>query len=546
MRKLIFSAISTLLFSCCTFTQAQSVQDNFEGNGTITTWFGDDCDINTNQENLYPQGTNTSATVLSYADTGGQYANVRFDVDNNFDLASENVFSMKIYVPSSGLTGTQFNQVSLKLQDRNLEAPWSTQSEIIKPIILDEWQTVSFDFANDNYINLDPESQPPVQRGDFNRVVIQVNGENNNDQVIAYIDDVLYDGTIVIDQEYDFLVWSDEFDGQGAIDDSKWHHQTQLPSGGSWYNGEIQHYTDREDNAYVANGILNIVGKKESFSDQGHTKQYTSARLNSKFTFLYGRVEVRAKLPSGVGTWPAIWMLGKNINEDGGYWDINGFGTTPWPACGEIDIMEHWGANQNYVSSATHTPSSFGGTINTGGQSIAGVSDDFHNYTLDWYPEKLVFSVDGVEHFTYQPDTYNSDTWPFILDQYLLFNFAVLPSIDPNFTEDALEIDYVRVYQSGPISSTTSIGDRQILNLKSSPNPAQDYTIITYSLQKNTDIELLIYDINGQIIQTLVNENQTAGDHQVEWKINNTPNGVYLYTLKAGNYSTTKKCIINR
>lgn len=144
------------------------------------------------------------------------------------------------------------------------------------------------------------------------------------------------------------IVWSDEFDGNGAIDSEKWHHQTQLPNGGSWYNGEIQHYTDRIENSFVSNGTLKVVAKKETYTDQGFTKTHTSARLNSKFAFTYGYVAVRAKLPQGVGTWPAIWTLGQNITEPGGYWyDTNG--TVGWPNCGEIDIMEHWGSNQNFV-----------------------------------------------------------------------------------------------------------------------------------------------------------------------------------------------------
>ena len=94
------------------------------------------------------------------------------------------------------------------------------------------------------------------------------------------------------------LVWSDEFDTNGAIDSSKWFHQTQLPNGGSWYNGEIQHYTNRVANSFVENGQLKIVAKKEAFTAQGFTKQYTSARLNSKFAFKYGKVEIRAKFLS--------------------------------------------------------------------------------------------------------------------------------------------------------------------------------------------------------------------------------------------------------
>ena len=209
------------------------MEDDFEGNGTITTWFGDECNINTSYDNPFKEGINTSNTVLEYHDNGGQYANVRFDVQNNFDLSTEHTFSIKIYVPASGITGNQPNQVSLKLQDGNLGAPWSTQSEIIKPISLDQWQTVTFDFKNDEYINLDENSPPPTERTDFNRVVIQVNGEDNSDHVLAYIDDVYYDGTIPVDPVFDHLVWSDEFDVDGAINSANWFHQTQLPLEGS-------------------------------------------------------------------------------------------------------------------------------------------------------------------------------------------------------------------------------------------------------------------------------------------------------------------------
>ncbi len=243
------------------------------------------------------------------------------------------------------------------------------------------------------------------------------------------------------------LVWSDEFNGTGAINSANWFHQTQLPAGGSWFNGEVQHYTNRTDNSNVNGGFLNIIAKKEVFTDQGHTKEYTSARLNSKFAFTYGRVEVRAKLPTGVGTWPAIWLLGRNINEAGAYWETQGYGAVGWPACGEIDIMEHWGSNQNYVSSAIHTPSSYGATINHGGQTISTASSAFHVYALEWTEEKMEFSVDDVVHYTYNPATKNSDTWPFDTDQYIILNIAIEPGIDPAFTQSAMEIDYIRVYQ---------------------------------------------------------------------------------------------------
>ena len=543
MRDLILIII--ISFSSHIFAQNQTIEDDFEGNGTITNWFGDNCNINTNQTNLYADSNNNSATVLKYDDVGGTYSNVRFEINNTFNLLSDYVFTLKIYVPSSGLTGSQTNQVSLKLQDGSLNEPWSTQSEILKPIILDQWQTISFDFLNDNYINLDQNSQPPTQRTDFNRVLIQVNGENNNDLVLAYIDDFYYNGTITVDPIYDTLIWSDEFEGEGVIDNSKWYHQTLLPNGSSWYNNEIQHYTDRIDNSNVSNGVLNIVGRKEVYSSQGVTKQYTSARLNSKFAFQYGKIEIRAKLPSGLGTWPAIWTLGKNINENGAYWDNQGYGTTSWPACGEIDIMEHWGYNQNYVQSATHTPSSYGGTVNIGGQVIPTASSEFHTYTLLWYPDRLVFSVDGNIHYTYKPIELNSDTWPFNEEQYLLLNFAILPDIDPNFVADTLEVEYVRVYQSAPLS-IDEIDNSISFGLINTPNPAKDYTIIGYHLPNNADVQLYIHNVNGQLIQTLIEEKQTAGQHQIKWDLNNLLSGIYFYTLKTENNIVTKKCIINK
>jgi beta-glucanase (GH16 family) len=266
-----------------------------------------------------------------------------------------------------------------------------------------------------------------------------------------------------VDVVYNDLVWSDEFDGSGTINSSNWFQQTRLPSGGSWYNNEIQHYTNRTTNSFVNSGFLNIVAKKETFNDQGQTKQYTSARLNSKFSFKYGRVEVRAKLPIGAGTWPAIWMLGKNIKESGAFWSAT-YGTQSWPACGEVDIMEHWGTNQNYVQSAMHTPSSYGGTVNLGGQTIATASSEFHVYSLDWTAEKMVFSVDNVVHYTYNPKDKNADTWPFDAEQYILLNVAIQSNIISNFTQSAMEVDYVRVYQNttpdnqAPTNFTATVG----------------------------------------------------------------------------------------
>jgi beta-glucanase (GH16 family) len=250
-------------------------------------------------------------------------------------------------------------------------------------------------------------------------------------------------------------------DNPEDVDKSKWFHQTVLPNGDSWYNNEQQHYTDRPINASTYGGYLEITAQKEEFTDQGVTKQFTSARLNSKFAFTYGRVEVRAQVPEGRGTWPAIWMLPKDIKEMGAYFDLQGYGEFSWPDSGEIDILEHWGRNQNYAQSAIHTRSSFGNTINLGGQPVPAMSSKFHTYSLDWDEEKLTFSVDGKEHYTYNPSVKNSETWPFDRDYYLLLNFAIEKDIDPSFKRGTFFVDYVRVYdQSGKLGWSDEFNSR--------------------------------------------------------------------------------------
>jgi beta-glucanase (GH16 family) len=255
-----------------------------------------------------------------------------------------------------------------------------------------------------------------------------------------------------IDVVYTKLVWSDEFDGNGALDNSKWHHQTLLPNGTSWYNGEEQHYTDRTSNSIQENGNLKIVAKRENYTNQAVTKNFTSARLNSKFAFTYGRVDVRAKMPISKGTWPAIWLLGRNIIETGGFFTAQ-YGTTNWPACGELDIVECGifpSEPTNYIASAIHTTSSFGSTINKGGRLATNLGTDFHLYSMNWSPDQITFLLDGQAYYTYKPTVKNNQTWPFDSPQYLLLNIAmggVAGAIPIGFIQDEMVIDYVRVYQ---------------------------------------------------------------------------------------------------
>jgi hypothetical protein len=191
-------------------TGSAILSDDFEGNGNITSWAGDSCGMNNDFANPYKDALNGSDTVLEYSDTGGQYANIRFDKGSSFDLTGGNsIFTLKIYVPSSSVSGSQSNQISLKLQDGTAGQPWAQQTEIIKAIALDTWQTVSFDFATD----VTGGAANPISRTDFNRVVLQVNSENNSDTVIAYIDDFTY-GAQVVDTE---PIVNDDFEGSGTI-----------------------------------------------------------------------------------------------------------------------------------------------------------------------------------------------------------------------------------------------------------------------------------------------------------------------------------------
>lgn len=514
---------------------AQSLQDDFEGNGNITTWYGDDCTANTSYTNPFSHTKNLSEKVMKYHDNGGLYANVRFDSEKIISLERNTKFTLKVYVASSDITGNQRNQVSLKLQNSNLNAPWSTQCEIIKPILLNQWQELSFDFASDTYINLDEKSLNPTKRQDFDRLVLQVNGENNTDKVTAYFDDFIFLDTAAPNRQsvYDQLIWSDEFDIDGPLDQNKWFQQTKLPNGNTWYNGEIQHYTDQDSNAYVRNGILSITARKENYTNQNITKDYTSARLNSKFAFTYGRVQVRAKMPRGIGTWPAIWMLGKNIEEPGAYWQEQGFATTPWPACGEIDIVEHWGNNQNYVSSATHTTSSSGNTVNVGGRTLSTASDSFHTYELEWSEEKLVFSIDEKVHFTYYPTEKNPKTWPFDAAQYLLLNVAIQPSIIPTFSKSSMDIDYVRIYGTTKASTSQKTALVPIIY----PNPVQDKFTIKLNHIPNEPVHIRIYNTVGVCVKTL--HISTASDYLHVPNLNQLDAGIYIvrYQLKDTTFS---------
>jgi len=332
-----------------------------------------------------------------------------------------------------------------------------------------------------------------------------------------------------VDVVYNDLVWSDEFNTNGAVNATNWFHQTQLIAGNSWANGEEQHYTNEITNSFIENGVLKIIAKKEPYTNQGVTKQYTSARLNSKFAFTYGRVDIRAKIPTNQGTWPALWMSGKNINEQGGYFNAT-HGTTNWPACGEIDIMEHgitsW-QPAGFVQSAIHTTSSSGATINHGGTIANNLGTAFHVYSMNWSPNQITFLLDGVAFYTYNPTVKTPSNWPFTAEQYLLLNIAmggVAGVIPSNFTQATMEIDYVRVYQNVavdnqiPTNFTATVG-----NVTSSS--------VELLLNANENSGSVVYDVT---YGTLTNSTIGTSGLQKSFVITGlSPNTNYTFSVAA-------------
>ncbi|MDD7885951.1 glycoside hydrolase family 16 protein [Flavivirga sp. 57AJ16] len=227
------------------------------------------------------------------------------------------------------------------------------------------------------------------------------------------------------------LVWEDGFDTDGAPDPTNWTYDLGTGTNG-WGNNEVQSYTSDTENVIVEGGFLKITAKTDGGGG------YTSARIKSQGLqkFTYGRVDVRAKLPSAQGTWPAIWMLGSNFPSVG------------WPQSGEIDIMEQRGDDKNNVLGTLHWLDSGNNNASFGeSTSLSDVSSEFHVYSVDWSADKIYILIDNEPYFELD----NNETLPFNADFFLILNVAMGGTlggtIDPMFTEDTMEIDYVRVYQ---------------------------------------------------------------------------------------------------
>jgi beta-glucanase (GH16 family) len=287
------------------------------------------------------------------------------------------------------------------------------------------------------------------------------------------------------------LVWSDEFnqaDGSSP-DPTKWGFDI---GGGGYGNNELESYTSRTNNARIQGGQLVIEADQENYTGPDNIpRNYTSARMltKGKWSWTYGRMEARIKLPRGQGIWPAFWMLGANIN------------TTPWPGCGEIDIMENIGKTNNNeqarVYGTIHGPQS-GGDYN-GGAGVGGnytlpggaaLGDNFHIFAVEWTTNQFKWYLDNVQYFTATPASLPSGgTWPFTQPQFILLNLAVGGNWPGNpdgttvFPQQML-VDYVRVYNyvatapDPPTGLNASPGNASVyLNWDASTSGATGYNI---------------------------------------------------------------------
>ena len=237
------------------------------------------------------------------------------------------------------------------------------------------------------------------------------------------------------------LVWSEEFARDGLPDATKWRYDTGMNRQG-WHNHELQYYSSaRPENAQVRDGKLVITARKETLraaADWGG-QPYTSARLvtrgNAQWT--YGYFEIRARLPCGRGTWPAIWMLGRHGE---------------WPAGGELDIMEQVGSEPTRIFSTVHTAAGSGDKGVGAAVHVADACSTFHTYQMHWTAQEIRFGIDGQTHLTYPNLGAGSRQWPFGAPQFLILNIAIGGDlggpVDEGIFPVRMEIDYVRVYQA--------------------------------------------------------------------------------------------------
>ena len=288
------------------------------------------------------------------------------------------------------------------------------------------------------------------------------------------------------------LVWTEEFNYEGKPDASKWNYEV---GGGGWGNNESQVYTNEEKNAYVSDGALKITVLKEGSG-------YTSARITTKNKgdWKYGLMEIKAKIPTGVGTWPAIWMMPTESKYGG------------WPRSGEIDIMETTGRRPTYIQGTVHTTNS--GSAGAGGATtISNSTTEWNRYQIEWTDKYIKFMVNDQPYYTYYHITgADTNSWPFDQKFFFILNIAMGGNmggaIDSDFEEAHMLVDYVRVYQ--PIDETdnekpTSVNISEYV-------PGYNKIALTWDkAQDNQGIKQYDIVLNNKIIGATVSNSYVIG-----------------------------------
>ena len=391
--------------------------------------------------------------VIFINQSQGEYYSMMWDFGNGeTDTTTNKKQDYNIFYPVAG-----DYDVSLKILDYTGNSEITKQTITINNTDLQVSFTAVVDSENPNYVLLTNTSI-----GDFDSFIWNYRGLEVENEIehLAYfpfagnfdIELVTYKGndsfaeTQIVSITQDdpnyipnmTLVWSDEFNGS-SVNTNDWTFET---GASGWGNQELQNYTNG-NNADVIDGNLIITARK--LDDNTLPGSYTSTRMitSNKRDFTYGKMEIRAKLPSGIGIWPAIWMLGSNFNTIG------------WPACGEADIMEYVGYEPNIVHSTVHTTAGSGGSGSGGSISLPTCEEEFHVYGLLWTEEKMTFYVDTTTNIvhTYNPPVKTNENWPFDKPLFFILNVAVggtwggAQGVDNSIFPQSMYVDYIRVYQ---------------------------------------------------------------------------------------------------
>jgi len=377
-----------------------------------------------------PDGPDPQLPSISIENVEVTETNEDFDAEIKLTLTGEN--KANVVVRYGTTDGTALSPDDFKaIEDKEIIfSPGITERTITVKIIGDELPEPNESFT----INLTNVSNADVSKGSATITIVDNDDVNVNP------------GGLVIPETGHFsadsypgmsLAWSDEFDGPN-IDMTNWTFEV---GGGGWGNNELQYYTNG-DNAYIEEGNLIIEAKREFIGG----REYSSSRMitKEKREFQYGRVDIRAAVPTGKGCWPALWMLGQNFSGE------NGVG---WPYCGEIDIMELVGHEPNKVLGTVHWDDSTNGWVKYGGEttlSSGTFSDEFHVFTITWDSQKIRWYMNDVQYHVININ--GSELTEFHQNFYFIFNVAVggnlpgSPDATTNFPQKMI-VDYVRVFQ---------------------------------------------------------------------------------------------------